>query len=34
LTLPPYWNRIIVSPFLAMKMERCEDIPHPESLLG
>jgi hypothetical protein len=29
-----YQNRIIVSPLLTMKMERGEDIPHPESLLG
>jgi uncharacterized protein YcfL len=34
LTLPPFWNRTIVSPFLTMKMERGEDVPHPESLLG
>jgi hypothetical protein len=34
LTLSPYWNRTIVSPFLTMKMERGEDVPHPESLLG
>jgi hypothetical protein len=34
LTLPPYWNRTIVSPFLTMKMERGEDVSHPESLLG
>jgi hypothetical protein len=34
LTLPPYWNRTIVSPFQTMKMERAEDVLHPESLLG
>jgi hypothetical protein len=33
LTLPPYWNRTIVSPFLIIKMERGKDVPHPESLL-
>jgi hypothetical protein len=33
LTLPPYWNRTIVSPFLTMKMERGKDIPHPKSFL-
>jgi hypothetical protein len=33
LTLPPYWNRTIVSLFLTMKMERGEDILHPELLL-
>jgi hypothetical protein len=34
LTLPPYWNRTIVSPFLTMKMERGKDVSHLESLLG
>jgi hypothetical protein len=34
LTLPPCWNRIIVSPFLIMKMERDEGILHPALLLG
>jgi hypothetical protein len=34
LTLPPYWNRTIVSPFLTMRMERGKDVPHPESLIG
>jgi hypothetical protein len=33
LTLAPYWNRTIVLPFLTMKMERGEDVPHPEALL-
>jgi hypothetical protein len=33
LTLPPYWNRTIVSPFLAKKLERGKDVPHLESLL-
>jgi hypothetical protein len=33
LTLPPYWNRTIVLPFIAKKMERGEDVLHPESLL-
>jgi hypothetical protein len=26
LTLPPYWNRTILSPFLAMKLERGEGV--------
>jgi hypothetical protein len=34
LTLPPYWNRTMVLPFLTMKMERGKDVPHFESLLG
>jgi hypothetical protein len=34
LTLPTYWNRTIVSPFLIMKMERGKDVLRPESLLG
>jgi hypothetical protein len=34
LTLPPYWNKTIVLSFLTMKMERGEDVPHPESHLG
>jgi hypothetical protein len=33
-TQPPFFNRAIALPFLTMKMERGEDIPHPESLLG
>jgi hypothetical protein len=34
LTLPPCWNRTIVSPFLIIKMERGEGVPLPELLLG
>jgi hypothetical protein len=30
LTLPPCWNRTIVSPFLILKMERGEGVPHPD----
>jgi hypothetical protein len=33
LALPPYWNKINVSPFLIMKMERGEGILPPELLL-
>jgi hypothetical protein len=34
MTLPPYWNKTIVSPFLTMKMERGEDVPHMNNSLG
>jgi hypothetical protein len=34
LTLPPYWNRTSVSPFLTTKMERGKNVPHPKSLFG
>jgi hypothetical protein len=33
LTLPLCWNGTIVLPFLIMKMERGEGVPHPELLL-
>jgi hypothetical protein len=33
LTLPPCWNRTTILPFLIMKMERGEGVPHPELLL-
>jgi hypothetical protein len=32
-TLPPCWNRTILLPFLIMKMERGEGVPHLELLL-
>jgi hypothetical protein len=33
LSLPPYWNRTIVLPFLTMKTERGKYVPHSQSLL-